>query len=251
MVHDSAELVDFYDRAYSRPPEEAELYSRWRALGAIGKADHVVGLCERAGLRPQSVLDVGCGDGALLSELRSRAPATKLAGVEITRQAVAIARARPGIGPVELYDGVRLPFAERAFELGVLSHVLEHVHDPSALLAEVARVCGAVIVEVPLEANWSARRADKRAHAAAVGHLQRLDRAAARAVVARAGLTVAGELEDPLPLRVHVFFARSARARATATARWALRSSARRLAPPLARRAFTLHYACLCLPPGA
>jgi hypothetical protein len=128
--------------------------------------------------------------------------------------------------------------------------VLEHVVDPAALLSEVARACRAVVVEVPLEANASARRAVKRTHAAEVGHLQRLERDAVRAIVARAGLSLVGELEDPLPLSVHRFFASTPRARALATGKWALRAGAHRLAPALARRAFTVHYACLCLPRG-
>lgn len=249
-MEDSPDLVRFYGRAYSQPPADAARYSRWRALGALGKADHVVALCARCGLRPASALEVGCGDGSLLSELHRRGFAGRLAGVEIAEQAVAIARARPGIASVELYDGVHLPFAERAFDLGILSHVLEHVPDPAALLSEVARVCAAVIVEVPLEANWSARRAGKREHAVEVGHLQRLDRQSARETVARAGLVIAAELEDALPLRVHTFFADTPTRRAAARSKWALRSAVHRLAPPLARRAFTLHYACLCLPPG-
>jgi hypothetical protein len=127
--------------------------------------------------------------------------------------------------------------------------VREHVPgDPSALLAEVARACRAVLVEVPLEANLSARRASKRQHAAEVGHLQRLSRGDVRLLVARAGLRVAGELEDPLGLKVHRFFAPTRAARGAATARWACRWALHRLAPPAARRLFTLHYACLCVP---
>jgi hypothetical protein len=125
--------------------------------------------------------------------------------------------------------------------------VLEHVPEPSALLAEVARACRAVIVEVPLEANVSARRAGKREHAAEVGHLQRLDRAAARGIVAQAGLELVCELEDALPLSVYRFFASSRRARVQGTLKWAFRSSLHRLAPALARRLFTVHYACLCV----
>jgi SAM-dependent methyltransferase len=250
-VYDTAELVRFYDRAYARDPAEAELYSRWRALGAVGKADHVTRLCREGGVRPASVLEVGCGDGALLCELHRREFCQRLSGVEITASAVEIARARPEIRSVTVYDGAHLPFAEQAFELGILSHVLEHVPDPAALLAEVARVCGAVLVEVPLEANWSARRRGKREHAAEVGHLQRLSRREMREIVARAGLSVAAELEDPLPLRAHRFFASTRGARARASGKWALRSSVHRLSPALARRAFTLHYACLCLPRDA
>jgi SAM-dependent methyltransferase len=248
---DARALADFYERAYSQDEQHAALYSRWRALGAGGKADHVLALCARAGLRPDSALEVGCGDGALLSELRARGLARRLVGVEIAPAAVAIARARPEIDVVDLYDGTRLSFAADEFDLGILSHVLEHVTDPSALLREVGRVCPVVVFEVPLEDNWSARRDVKREHAAEVGHLRRLDRAHARAIATDAGLLVTAELEDALPLRAQTFFARSPAARAAATAKWALRSGAHRLAPPLARRAFTVHYACLCRRPAA
>jgi len=245
-------LRRFYEEAYSQPPEQAELYSRWRALGALGKADHVVALCERGGLLPRSVLDVGCGDGALLGELHARGFGGALSGLEISAAAVAIARSRPGIERVERFDGRHIPLADGSFELGVLSHVLEHVDELKApeLLREVARVCGAVVVEVPLEANVSAARAAKRTHAQEVGHLQRLDRRAARAIVARAELAVAHELEDALPLAVQRFFARGARERALATGKWGLRAGLHRLAPPLGRRLFTVHYAALCVAPG-
>jgi SAM-dependent methyltransferase len=253
-VEDSADLVRFYDDAYTRDPGDAVRYARWRALGAVGKADHVIALCARAGLsaggHPINTLEVGCGDGALLCELHRRGFGGTLAGVEIAQAAVDIARRRTEISSVELYDGLHLPVADGTYELGVLSHVLEHVHDPAALLREVSRACRAVVVEVPLEANWSARRAGKREHAAEVGHLQRLDRAAARAIAARAGLSIAAELEDPLPLQVHRFFATTRAGRAKGTARWAVRAAVHRVAPAAARRTFTLHYACLCLPQG-
>jgi SAM-dependent methyltransferase len=247
-VSDPAELARFYDDAYTKEPAQAALYARWRALGAIGKADHVIALCARAGVLPSSTLEVGCGDGALLSELHRRGFGGRLSGVEITEAAVEIARSRPEIAAVEPYDGLHLPFADGSHDLGVLSHVLEHVPDPAALLSEVARACRAVVVEVPLEANLSARRAAKREHAAEVGHLQRLDRRGARSMIASAGLRIACELDDPLPARVHRFFASSALTRAAATGKWAVRAGLHRLSPALARRAFTVHYACLCLP---
>jgi SAM-dependent methyltransferase len=249
-VQDPSELVAFYDAAYAKDPAEAALYSRWRALGASGKADHVIALCARGSVRPLSTLEVGCGDGALLCELARRGFGGRLSGVEITQAAVEIARGRPQIDSVSLYDGLHVPAADAAYDLGILSHVLEHVPQPAALLAEVARACRAVVVEVPLEANWSARRAGKREHAVEVGHLQRLDRRAARAIVADAGLSLEGELEDALPLSVQRFFATTPAASSAATAKWALRSALHRLAPALALRLFTVHYACLCLPGG-
>jgi SAM-dependent methyltransferase len=249
-VPDTAQLARFYDAAYTEDAGAAERHSRWRALGAVGKARHVIELCERAGVTPASTLEVGCGDGALLCELAARRFGGRLHGVEISQAAVQIARERSQIESVSLYDGARLPAYDRAFDLGVLSHVLEHVQDPVALLAEVARVCAAVAVEVPLEANWSARRSGKRRRALEVGHLQRLDRRDVRALVASAGLSVAAELQDPLPRQVHAFFAAGAAGRAAAQAKWALRSALHRLSPALARRLFTVHYACLCARAG-
>lgn len=244
------ELAGFYEESYSRRGADAQLYSSWRALGAKGKAEHVVELCARAGIAPSGTLDVGCGDGALLCQLRARGFGGRLHGVEIARAAVQIAATRPQIDSVQLYDGRRLPAADGQYELGIVSHVLEHVSDPVALLREVARACRAVVVEVPLEDNLSARRASKREHAHEVGHLQRLSRQGMRAIVAQAGMRVAGELEDPLPLDVHLFSADSLPARARGAIKWAVRAMLHRLAAPLARRLFTVHYACLCVPAG-
>jgi SAM-dependent methyltransferase len=248
VVADSSQLVRFYDDAYSHDSARAAVYARWRALGAVGKADHVVDLCARSGTRPASTLEVGCGDGALLCELHRRGFGGRLVGVEITKAAVAIARERPQIDAVELFDGLHVPAQDGAYDLGILSHVLEHVPDPVALFADVARACRAVLVEVPLEANLSARRARKREHAAQVGHLQRLDRPSVHTIVEGAGRSIAAELDDPLPLAVHRFFAATRAARMGTTLKWVTRAGIHGLSPTLARRLFTLHYACLCLP---
>jgi SAM-dependent methyltransferase len=247
-VPETSQLVRFYEDAYSQDPTRAALYARWRALGAVGKAEHVIALCARGRVRPQSTLEVGCGDGSLLCELHRRGFGGRLWGLEITEAAVAIARERPQIDGVAVYDGVRLPLADSAHDLGILSHVLEHVPDPCALLEEVARACRAVLIEVPLEANLSARRAHKRETAAELGHLHRLDRAGVHRIVGRAGLSIACELEDPLPLNVHRFFAATRRSRMARTAKWAVRAALHRVAPSLARRLFTVHHACLCVP---
>jgi SAM-dependent methyltransferase len=230
----SPDLAEFYDDAYSHTGEEAERWARWRALSARGKADHVVALHPRS---PEVVCEVGCGDGALLAELAGRGYGRAHVGFEVSPEAARIASGRPELR-VAAFDGEHIPEADGAFDLGILSHVLEHVPDPAALLRETARVCREVVVEVPLEDNLSARRPAKVAEAQRIGHLQRFARADVHALAAAAGLRVAGELSDALPLEVHRFHGGG-------RSKWAVRAAALRLAPPLARRLFTVHHAAL------
>ena len=245
------DYVTFYDAAYRGDHEAGMRSMRWRALSAQGKADHVVDLTRRAGLAHATVLEVGCGDGAVLAELAARGFGERRCGVELSEPAAAIARGRAGIEEVVFSTADRLPHADTTFDLGILTHVLEHVPDPVALLAETARVCRAVVIEVPLEANVSARRDGKRAGARDVGHVQRFDRDAVRRVVGDAGLRIVAECSDPLGTAVHLFYADTRAARVRARAKAAARRTLFTVAPPLAHRLFTLHYACACVPPGS
>ena len=245
---------EFYEAAYGeQDPELGAKLGRWRALGAESKAQHAVELCARAGLAPRTVVEIGCGDGALLHALSQRGLAASYDGFELSGRATEIAAGR-GIqdaGRIESYDGRRVPAGDGTYDLAILSHVLEHVPEPAPLLAEAARVARHVLVEVPLEANRSARRPAKQAQAREIGHIQAFDRADVAAMAAAAGLRVVADLSDPLPREHHAFFAEAPKARASATAKWALRAILWRAAPLRAERLFTVHYAALLAPQRA
>jgi SAM-dependent methyltransferase len=248
----SDDLAAFYEAGYTQTdPQRAAQLGEWRALGARGKADHVLTLCTRAGVSPRTVVEIGCGDGALLEALSARGLAGVYDGFELSAPAAQIAAGRgfPGARRIEAYDGARVPADDGVYDLAVVSHVLEHVVDPSALLVEAARVGRRVLVEVPLEANRSAARPGKRAEAAEIGHIQAFSRADIADLASGAGLRVVCELSDPLPYRHHAYFAASAGARAKAAAKWAVRWLSWRVAPRSAERAFTVHYAALLEPP--
>lgn len=242
----SAQLRAEYERRYT--PGTGEELARniaWRALCAANKADHVQALLAEAGARPRSVVEVGCGDGVLLAELAVRGIGERHHGFDISERAVASAAGRPEIERAERFDGATLPVADDAYDVAVLSHVLEHVPDPAPLLAEAARAAGAVLVEVPLEDNRSASRPSAQRGREALGHMHRFARSDVHALARGAGLRVERELSDPLPLAIHAFHATGPPARVRAGVKAAVRRALFAASPALAERSFTLHYACL------
>jgi 2-polyprenyl-3-methyl-5-hydroxy-6-metoxy-1,4-benzoquinol methylase len=100
-------------------------------------------------LAPASLLDVGCGDGRLLYELRDRVP--RLVGCDTDERAARFARAFNPTADVHLGDVSGVP---GAFDAVVAMEVLEHVTDdalPGLVSALAARVAGngKLIVSVP------------------------------------------------------------------------------------------------------
>ena len=82
------------------------------------------------------VLDVGCGSGEILSNLKSLG--WQVEGVDFDPAAVAAARTR-GV-PVHLGDLFDQKFPAESFDAVVMSHVIEHVPDPLGLIQECERI---------------------------------------------------------------------------------------------------------------
>lgn len=91
-------------------------------------------------LKPQSILDVGCGEGFTLEKLRKERIGKKLVGVDFLDRAIKIGKE---IHPkIELKKGsiYDLKFKDNTFDLVICSEVLEHLDDPEKGLEEIARV---------------------------------------------------------------------------------------------------------------
>jgi SAM-dependent methyltransferase len=133
----------------------ADPIRRWRALGAIDKATNVVRLW-RDGAQVGRVADIGCGEGSVIQCLAELGFGKEFVGFEISDSALGMARQLSYARPTSFvsFEGTRLPVDDRSFDLAILSHVIEHVEDPRALLFEARRVARSVFVEAPLELNF-------------------------------------------------------------------------------------------------
>lgn len=102
------------------------------------------------------LLDFGCGDGALAGILHRRL-GVQVTGVDTSAQGIELASrmfAERGMpGEFKLIGGYDTGLPDGSFDIAVCSEVIEHVPDPSALLAELRRVVvpgGHVVISTPI-----------------------------------------------------------------------------------------------------
>lgn len=147
------DLTSFRERAtYLTDAEYEDLYRRHPRVH--DETDNSRACIARAAqdLVGPSVCDVGCGTGALLRHfLEKRHDVERLVGIDF---AVRDAESVPGIefvaGRIE-----SLPFADRHFDTVICTHVIEHILDYRAAIAELRRVARRrLIVIVPREREY-------------------------------------------------------------------------------------------------
>lgn len=125
-----AAYADYY--THHEPPAASSLqrvYRRLLRLTSLYRERERLNLMLLDNIPPGRLLDVGCGSGQRLATFRSRG--WRAEGQETDP------RAPKGvhIGPLE-----KLALPESSYDAVVMNHVIEHVPDPVALLAECRRL---------------------------------------------------------------------------------------------------------------
>jgi 2-polyprenyl-3-methyl-5-hydroxy-6-metoxy-1,4-benzoquinol methylase len=137
------------------------------------------------------LLDVGCGNGNFLVGLRERG--WQVRGIEPDPNSARVARERNGLEVTTgTLEGSALPSA--SVDAITLSHVIEHVPDPVALLCECSRVLrpgGRLIAETPNIESFGHRKFGTNWRGLEVPrHLFLFSRKALRACAQKAGLKI-------------------------------------------------------------
>lgn len=106
--------------------------------------------------RGARVLDIGCGDGALLDALRA-GKAVDGRGIELSGANVAAAVAR-GLSVVQGdADADLADYPSGAFDVAILSDALQAMRAPATVLAELLRIAARAVVSFPNFGHWRVR----------------------------------------------------------------------------------------------
>ncbi|WP_326565458.1 class I SAM-dependent methyltransferase [Amycolatopsis rhabdoformis] len=128
-------LREYHDR---KPDSQSVLIEAGKVVGD-GRASYDV-FAELVGTPPR-VLDLGCGDGALLATF-ARQGSAHLAGIDLSAGELALARRRPELASARLEHGrtQELPFGDNAFDAVVSHMTLMLMDDLDRVVAEAVRV---------------------------------------------------------------------------------------------------------------
>ncbi len=128
------------------------------------------------------ILDLGCGDGTHVGLLiRMAGKPVEMYGIDPSDNIIAVAQKRFPEAKFQAGSAYQLPYAENFFDLVYAIDVIEHLHEPKKMLAEVRRVLkpdGIMIIQTPnypikrfydyynyfTKRNWRTSPADDRTH---------------------------------------------------------------------------------------
>jgi 2-polyprenyl-3-methyl-5-hydroxy-6-metoxy-1,4-benzoquinol methylase len=106
---------------------------------------------------PESILDVGCGEGVLTEQWADKLGGGRIVGIDLDDPKLKAEwdkRQRANL-EYRVEDATNLSFADDEFDMATAIEVLEHVPDPVRTVAEMARVARSwVLVSVPREPLW-------------------------------------------------------------------------------------------------
>ena len=113
--------------------------------------------CARTPLEGKMALDVGCGAG-LLAEPLARLGA-KVTGIDASTELIAVAREHARAGAIDIdYRAGEVEQLEGQFDLITCMEVIEHVADPAAFVATLAKRLapeGLLILSTPNATGWA------------------------------------------------------------------------------------------------
>jgi SAM-dependent methyltransferase len=160
----------------------------WHEIAAVWKASQILSLLADRDLRPESIVDIGCGTGGVLDVIAETLHGTRLVGYDPSAQAVGMVERS---ARVEIRVGTAKDIHEH-YDLLISLDVLEHVEDYIGFLRSLRPIAHWFIFHIPLDISAQSVMREKPllAGRSAVGHLHYFTRGTALASLETAGFRV-------------------------------------------------------------
>lgn len=128
-----------------------QIDAQWTDLCGQYKAQNVLRVASSHLDSTTTVLEFGAGEGSVLKYLSPHVG--QLFAVEVASNVVDFVKRRciPNLVQIQSFDGQKIPYADKRFDVCVCLHVLEHVEHPRLVLRELSRVSHLQVLEVPLD----------------------------------------------------------------------------------------------------
>jgi len=106
---------------------------------------------------PQTILDVGCGEGDTAAYLKKRYESAQVIGIEVNSHAAALAREKLDRLIEGSIESTELSLPRNHFDLILCLDVLEHLNDPWRALLRLKKSLshqGLMLISLPNIQNW-------------------------------------------------------------------------------------------------
>ena len=123
----------------------------WHEADAPWKAEHIREIISKNQIKPSTLCDVGCGPGAVLSEVRKRLPQAQLfRGFDISPQSIARAKMKETEN-LSFSQADFLTDTDETFDLIMLIDVFEHIPDYLGFLEKLNSRAKWHVFHIPLD----------------------------------------------------------------------------------------------------
>jgi SAM-dependent methyltransferase len=149
---DLKEIISYYPHTYHayQKPTQHLMFWLMNSMRWLTRANQYIRLIGRNG----KILDVGCGDGEVIEELKKRGK-WELWGIDFNKNAISDAKKKGFRVFCGTIESVKLP--KNYFDLIIMNHLVEHLEDPLGTIRrakELLRPGGYIIGQLPNIDCW-------------------------------------------------------------------------------------------------